>query len=99
MKYCRMDSSNLWGDTMKRMLTALTAGFATGGLLFLGSTASASVVDLFSVVPNVLNAGGSATLELQLTLSPDGSDYNAQFTGGSVTFNSGIGPSTTVSIS
>lgn len=79
-------------------VAALTATLTACELLVSGLPASASVVDSFSANPNVILAGQSTTLDLQLTLSPDGSDFNAQFTGGTVTFYSGTGASTTVNL-
>ena len=55
------------------------------------SVAKASVLDSFSVAPVAITTGGSATLDLTLSLSPDGGYFNAQFSGGSVAFNFGDG--------
>ena len=60
--------------------------------------ASASVLDVFSVSPGPVAAGHSAGLDLQLTLLADPGYFNAQITGGSVTFNFGFGTSDTVAI-
>jgi hypothetical protein len=62
--------------------------------------AEASVVENFTVTPSAIASGGSSTLDLTLTLSPDGPSYfNPQFTGGSVTFNFGDGFTANFSIS
>lgn len=60
--------------------------------------ASASVLDVFSVSPDPVVAGRSAALDLQLTLVADPGYFNAQITGGSVTFSSGFGTSDTIAI-
>jgi len=75
---------------MKRTLAALVALCALSGL---NVNADASVVSTFTVTPGAISAGGSSALDLLLTLSADPGYFNAQFTGGSVTLNSGIGPS------
>jgi hypothetical protein len=73
---------------------ALSALASLPGVL----NASASVVDAFSVSPNPVKPGDPASQDLQLTLTADPGDYNPQIIGGSVTFNSGFGPSSTINI-
>lgn len=60
--------------------------------------ASASVLDMFSVSPDHMAAGHTASLDLQLILLADPGYFNAKITGGSVTFSSGFGTSDTVAI-
>lgn len=82
--------------TPRNFGAALAAAAAS---LFAGVLdAPASVLDVFSVAPNPVAAGGLANLDLQLTLIADPGYFGAQITGGSVTFSSGYGTSATVAI-
>lgn len=79
--------------------SVLAVAFAMSAWFGDASQASASVYSSFSLSPATLNAGGTSELDLDLTVSADCcSNYNAQFTGGSVTLNSGLGPSQTFNI-
>jgi hypothetical protein len=80
------------------MKTKLLNAMLVAALAF-PSVAGASVISLFTVSPDPITAGGSTTLDLQLTLFADSGYYGAQFTGGSVTINPGDGgPTSTFSV-
>src|SRR5262249_7002444 len=77
----------------------VAACFAAALLLLAGQSAWASVVvDSFIINPNSISAGAPSELDLQLSVVPDSGFFNAVFTGGSVTLNSGFGPTQTDSI-
>src|SRR5436309_499346 len=78
-----------------RLWTACCAATVAVGLALLGTErqAAASVADVFSVNPNPITAGDQATLALQINLFADPNDFNAQFTGGTVTLYDGLGDS------
>jgi hypothetical protein len=80
------------------MKSMSVAGALCAALLAMASPSQASVIDAFTVNPNPVNAGNNVTLDLQLTLSPDSGYSGIYLTGGSVTFDSGFGPSTVLSI-
>ncbi len=60
--------------------------------------AVASVVDNFSILPSSITQGGSITENLTLQVFNDPNNYNAYFTGGTVTFTSGDGSTQTQTI-
>jgi hypothetical protein len=68
------------------------------GLCLISSQATASVIDVFTVTPGVIAVGESATIQLQISLTPDFGYFNAHFTGGTVTLNSGSGSLATFAI-
>jgi len=80
------------------MKLATVAGALCAVVLALASPSQASVVSVFDVSPNPINAGGSSLLDLSLSLTADPGYFNAQFTGGTVTLYSGIGPQDSFSI-
>jgi hypothetical protein len=69
---------------------------ALAGALVLGATslAQSSVVPIFTTSSDTITAGGQDVLNLHLDLLADPGNYGAQFAGGSVTFYSGVGSST-----
>jgi hypothetical protein len=63
------------------------------------TTASASIVDLFTVTPSILNEGGTSTIDLQLFLSADpGFTGPLRFVSGTATLSSDTGQSITFNI-
>ncbi len=74
------------------VLAVLSLGFSQ-------AAAASVVVNSFVISSTSIVQGGSITETLNLVVNPDGSNFNALFSGGSVTLSSGFGPSQTFSIS
>jgi len=67
---------------------------AAAGILAVASTASAAVLPIFTTESDTITAGEKGVLHLHLELKADPGNYDAQFAGGLLTFNSGNGAHT-----
>jgi hypothetical protein len=81
-----------WGLGGLPMKSKNVTGALCAALFAMTSPSQASVVDTFTVSPNPINAGASSLLDLNLSITADPGYFNAQFTGGTVTLYSGVGP-------